>query len=60
MSMKDLSVVGQSVGLRDLQSHVRGQTSYYEDTHYPRMLHLKMHRSAEPHAVIGHVDTSAA
>ena len=60
MSMKDLDVVGQSVGQRDLQSHVRGQTGYYEDVHYPRMLHLKMHRSAEPHARILHVDTAAA
>lgn len=60
MSMKDLSVVGQSVGLRDLQTHVRGQTQYYEDVHFPRMLHLKMHRSTEPHAKIVNVDTSAA
>ena len=30
------------------------------DVHYPRMLHLKMHRSAEPHANIVSVDTSKA
>ena len=60
MSMKELGVVGRNVGQRDLESHARGQTIYYEDTHYPRMLHLKMHRSAEPHARIVRVDTSAA
>ena len=60
MSMKELGVVGRNVGQRDLESHARGQTIYYEDVHYPRMLHLKMHRSAEPHANIVRVDTSAA
>ena len=60
MSMKELGVVGRNVGQRDLESHARGQTTYYEDVHYPRMLHLKMHRSAEPHANIVRVDTSAA
>ena len=60
MSMRQLGVVGRNVGQRDLQSHARGQTTYYEDVRYPRMLHLKMHRSAEPHARIVSVDTSAA
>ncbi len=60
MSMKELGVVGRNVGQRDLESHARGQTTYYEDVHYPRMLHLKMHRSAEPHARLVRVDTSAA
>ena len=60
MSMKELGVVGRNVGQRDLESHARGQTTYYEDVHYPRMLHLKMHRSAEPHANIVRVDTSKA
>ena len=60
MSMKELGVVGRNVGQRDLESHARGQTTYYEDVHYPRMLHLKMHRSAEPHARIVRVDTSRA
>ena len=60
MSMKELGVVGRNVGQRDLESHARGQTTYYEDVHYPRMLHLRMHRSAEPHARIVRVDTSAA
>ena len=59
MSMKELGVVGRNVGQRDLESHARGQTTYYEDVHYPRMLHLRMHRSAEPHARIVRVDTSA-
>lgn len=60
MSIKDLKVVGQPVRLRDLDYHVRGQTGFYEDHHFPRMLHLKMHRSAHPHAKLRKVDTSEA
>ncbi len=60
MSMKDLNVVGQPVKLRDLETHVRGQTTYYEDHSYPRMLHLKMYRSPHPHAKIKRIDTSEA
>lgn len=60
MSIKELNVVGKPVRLRDLETHVRGQTEYYEDTHYKRMLHLKMHRSAYGHANIKNIDTRDA
>ncbi len=52
--------VGQPVTLRELASHVKGQTVYYEDVKVPRMLHLKIHRSSVPHARILNIDTSQA
>jgi len=60
MSIKEFNVVGKPVRLRDLETHVNGQTEYYEDHHYKRMLHLKMHRSAYGHAIIKSVDTRDA
>ncbi|MDP6818038.1 MAG: xanthine dehydrogenase family protein molybdopterin-binding subunit [Alphaproteobacteria bacterium] len=58
--MKDLKIVGQPVKLRDLDTHVTGETVFYEDVRVPRMLHLKMHRSRYPHARILGIDTSQA
>ncbi|MBT3172676.1 MAG: xanthine dehydrogenase family protein molybdopterin-binding subunit, partial [Rhodospirillaceae bacterium] len=52
--------VGQPVTLRELESHVKGQTVYYEDVKVPRMLHLKVHRSSVAHARILDIDTSKA
>ena len=52
--------VGQPITLRELDSHVKGQTLYYEDVKVPRMLHLKIHRSPVPHARILNIDTSKA
>lgn len=52
--------VGQPVTLRELESHVKGQTVYYEDVKVPRMLHLKVHRSPVAHARIVDIDTSKA
>ena len=60
MAMKDLKIVGQPVKLRDLDTHVTGETVYYEDVRVPRLLHLKMHRSRYSHAKILGIDTSAA
>ncbi len=60
MALKDLKIVGKSVRLRDLDTHVRGQTTYYEDVRIPRMLHLKMYRSPHPHAKILKIDTTEA
>jgi CO/xanthine dehydrogenase Mo-binding subunit len=60
MAMKDLKIVGQPVKLRDLDTHVTGETVFYEDVRVPRMLHLKMHRSRYPHARILGIDTSQA
>jgi len=50
--------LGRPVKQRDLESHVTGATRYYDDMRVPRMLHLKIHRSAQPHAHILDIDTS--
>ena len=60
MAIKDLKIVGQPVKLRDLDTHVTGETVYYEDVRVPRLLHLKMHRSTYSHAKILKIDTSEA
>ena len=60
MAVKDLKIVGQPVKLRDLDTHVTGETVFYEDVRVPRLLHLKMHRSSHSHAKILNIDTSAA
>ncbi|MDP6473683.1 MAG: molybdopterin-dependent oxidoreductase [Alphaproteobacteria bacterium] len=52
--------VGQPIKQRELDSHVKGQTLYYEDVKVPRMLHLKIHRSPVAHARILNIDTSKA
>ena len=60
MAIKDLKIVGQPVKLRDLDTHVTGETVFYEDVRVPRLLHLKMHRSTHSHAKILNIDTSQA
>ncbi len=60
MAVKDLKIVGQPVKLRDLDTHVTGETVFYEDVRVARLLHLKMHRSKHSHAKILNIDTSAA
>ncbi|MDP6819397.1 MAG: hypothetical protein QF449_15335, partial [Alphaproteobacteria bacterium] len=60
MGVKEFNTVGHSVKLRDLDTHVRGQTRYYEDANVQRLLHLKMHRSRYSHARILAIDTAAA
>jgi CO/xanthine dehydrogenase Mo-binding subunit len=60
MAIKDLKIVGQPVKLRDLDTHVTGETVYTDDVRVPRLLHLKMHRSPHPHAKILAIDTSEA
>ena len=60
MAIKDLKIVGQPVKLRDLDTHVTGETIYYEDVRVARLLHLKMHRSIHFHAKILNIDTAAA
>lgn len=60
MSAEPLNVVGQPVRLRDLAKHVSGQTTYCDDIRVPRMLHVKVHRSSQPHARLLAVDTTQA
>jgi CO/xanthine dehydrogenase Mo-binding subunit len=47
-----LNVVGTPMGRTDLRGHVTGRTQFYEDRHFPEMLHLKIVRSPHHHARI--------
>ncbi len=52
--------VGQALPRIDAHSHVTGATRYYADRIFPNLLHVAMARSALHHALIRHVDLSAA
>ena len=54
------SVIGSVVQRADARGHVTGRTEFFEDVRPPRMLHLKMHRSARHHARLVSVDIEAA
>jgi len=56
----DFDVIGTPVQRSDARGHVTGRTEFFEDVHPTGMLHLKMHRSERHHALLAHVDTSAA
>ncbi|HYQ64597.1 xanthine dehydrogenase family protein molybdopterin-binding subunit [Actinophytocola sp.] len=56
----DFSVIGSVVQRADARGHVTGRTEFFEDVRPPRMLHLKMHRSARHHARLVRVETEAA
>jgi CO/xanthine dehydrogenase Mo-binding subunit len=56
----DFDVIGTPVQRSDALGHVTGRTEFFEDVHPTGMLHLKMHRSERHHALLKHVDTSAA
>ena len=56
----DFTAIGKVVDRVDARGHVTGRTEFFEDVAAPRMLHLKMHRSARHHARIRGVELSAA
>jgi CO/xanthine dehydrogenase Mo-binding subunit len=56
----DFDVIGTPVQRADALGHVTGRTEFFEDTYPTGMLHLKMHRSERHHALLKHVDASAA
>jgi CO/xanthine dehydrogenase Mo-binding subunit len=53
-------IVGSSRPKVDAVSKVTGATLFADDLRLPRMLHCRMLRSAQPHARILEIDTSAA
>jgi len=57
---KTLKVVGQPYRKVDARSKVTGKTLFADDIVLPRMLHMKLLRSTEPHALIKHIDISEA
>jgi CO/xanthine dehydrogenase Mo-binding subunit len=56
----DFDVIGTPVQRADARGHVTGRTEFFEDVYPTGMLHLKMHRSERHHALLEHVDASAA
>jgi 4-hydroxybenzoyl-CoA reductase subunit alpha len=55
-----LRVVGKPFRKVDARQKCTGQTKFADDIILPRMLHCKMLRSHEPHAVIKNIDVSKA
>ena len=55
-----LKVVGKPFRKVDARQKCTGQTKFADDIQLPRMLHCKMLRSHEPHAIIKSVDVSKA
>ncbi|HEY3026581.1 MAG TPA: molybdopterin cofactor-binding domain-containing protein [Pyrinomonadaceae bacterium] len=57
---KPLSVVGKPFRKVDARAKCTGQTKFADDIFLPRMLHCKILRSHEPHAIIKSIDVSKA
>ncbi|MCA1557161.1 MAG: xanthine dehydrogenase family protein molybdopterin-binding subunit, partial [Acidobacteria bacterium] len=55
-----LRVVGKPFRKVDARQKCTGQTKFADDIVLPRMLHCKMLRSHEPHAIIKNIDVSKA
>jgi 4-hydroxybenzoyl-CoA reductase alpha subunit len=55
-----LKVVGKPFRKVDARQKCTGQTKFADDIMLPRMLHCKMLRSHEPHAIIKSIDVSKA
>ncbi|HEY1940727.1 MAG TPA: molybdopterin cofactor-binding domain-containing protein [Roseiarcus sp.] len=56
----DFHVIGTKAKRLDARGHVTGQTQYFEDTQFPRTLHLKICRSTRHHAMLRSVETEPA
>jgi len=57
---KKLEVVGKSRRRVDGRGKVTGQSLFADDLSLPRMLHAKLLRSTQPHAIIESIDVSRA
>src|SRR5918911_5528932 len=55
-----LKVVGKPFRKVDARAKCTGQTKFADDIVLPRMLHCKILRSPEPHALIKNIDVSKA
>src|SRR4051812_39681935 len=56
----ELRVVGKPFRKVDARQKCTGQTKFADDIILPRMLHCKLLRSCEPHALIKNIDVSKA
>src|SRR5215212_1452714 len=55
-----LNIIGKPFRKVDARQKCTGQTKFADDITLPRMLHCKILRSPEPHALIKRIDTSKA
>jgi 4-hydroxybenzoyl-CoA reductase alpha subunit len=56
----DLKVIGKPIRKVDARSKVSGLTKFADDLVLPRMLHMKLLRSTQAHALIRHIDVEKA
>lgn len=56
----DYKVIGQSVSRLEDLPLVTGRGRFAADVNFPHQLHMRVVRSASPHAILREVDTSAA
>ncbi len=55
-----LKVIGRPLPRPDVLAKVTGAAMYADDYHFPGMLHARTLRARHPHALIKHIDTTAA
>lgn len=60
MPEKQLKIIGKPFRKVDARAKCTGQTRFADDIFMPRMLHCKILRSHEPHALINSIDLSKA
>src|SRR5215510_8135665 len=60
MTSNQSNVIGRARRRVDARAKVTGQTRFADDIVLPRMLHGKLLRSTEPHALIRRIDVSKA
>ena len=58
--MSELTVVGRRLPKLNSWDHLTGKARYADDIQMPRMLHGKLLRSTQPHALIKRLDVSRA
>src|SRR6516162_9077040 len=56
----NLKEIGKGTQRQDMLGHVTGTSTYFDDHKLQGMLHLKVVRSAHPHARLRHIDTTEA
>ena len=54
------NLIGKPFRRVDGRAKVTGQTRFADDLSFPRMVHMRLHRSTRPHARIVSIDTSEA
>ena len=56
----EYNIIGTPFRRVDGRAKVTGMTKFADDISFPRMVHMRIHRSTRPHALIRDIDTSKA